>query len=262
MLWIDCDQPDSHHQLHAFSPRPALAVASGSGGTHAYWPLARPVGPDQLERANRRLAQALQADRRSVDAARILRPVGTLNHKHSPPQPVALRWFDDGAVFELDDVLAALPELPKVPGSAAGAGRVEPRGPRGDPLLAIPPTVYVPVLVGTPLNRDRKVCLPVPRRPHALASRLRTRPRLALLRLRRLRLHLRSRRPPLGPSHPRPRLPRAAPRLAETFDVPDGAAFDPPPNTTYANEVPVTAETCRLGANKWKKWLERNAGSG
>ena len=81
VLWIDCDQPDSHHQLHAFSPRPALAVASGSGGTHAYWPLARPVGPDQLEHANRRLAQALHGDRHSVDAARILRPA-----RHAEPQ--------------------------------------------------------------------------------------------------------------------------------------------------------------------------------
>jgi hypothetical protein len=157
VLWIDCDQPDSHHQLHAFSPRPALAIASGSGGTHAYWPLVRPVGPDQLEHANGRLAQALHGDRQSVDAARILRPLGTLNHKHSPPRPVQLRWFDDGAVVELDDVLAPLPELPA---SSAGAGAVEPRDTRGDPLLAIPPIVYVPVLVGIPLNRDRKVSCP------------------------------------------------------------------------------------------------------
>ena len=232
MLWIDCDQPDSHHDLHAFSPRPALAVASGSGGTHAYWPLARPVGPDQLERANRRLAQALQGDRRSVDAARILRPLGTLNHKHSPPRPVELRWFDDGAVVELDDVLAALPELPKVPGSAAGAGRVEPRDPRGDPLLAIPPTVYVPVLVGTPLNRDRKVSCPfhADRTPslHAYGRGLGWRcfgcgacGSIFDLAARLWGLHTRGRD-----------FRELRRGLAETFDVPDGAAFHPPPNTT------------------------------
>jgi hypothetical protein len=157
VVWVDCDHPDSHRQLRAFSPRPALAVASGSGGTHAYWSLARPVGPDRLEHANRRLAHALEGDRQSVDAARILRPLDTLNHKHSPPQPVELRWFEDGAVVEFDDVLAS---VPKLPASAAGTGAVEPRDPRGDPLLTIPPTIYVPVLVGMPLNRDRKVACP------------------------------------------------------------------------------------------------------
>jgi hypothetical protein len=64
---------------------------------------------------------------------------------------VELRWFDEGAVVALDDVLASLPE---VHDSAAGAGGVDPRG---DPLLAISPGIYVPVLVGSPLNRDRKV---------------------------------------------------------------------------------------------------------
>jgi hypothetical protein len=157
VLWADCDRSDSHAQLHAFSPRPALAIASGSGGTHAYWPLARPVGPQRLEHANRRLAHALGGDRQSVDAARILRPLGTLNHKHSPPQPVELRWFDEGAVVELDDVLVPLPDLPA---SAVGPGAIAPRNPRGDPLLAIAPSVYVPVLVGAPLNRDRKVPCP------------------------------------------------------------------------------------------------------
>jgi hypothetical protein len=119
VLWVDCDHPDSDNQLQAFSPRPALAVASGSGGTHAYWPLVRPVGRDLLEHANRRLAHALQGDRQSVDAARTLRPVGTFNHKHSPPGLVELRWFDEGAVIEMDDALASLPELP----GPAAAGR-------------------------------------------------------------------------------------------------------------------------------------------
>jgi DNA primase len=34
------------------------------------------------------------------------------------------------------------------------------RDPANDPLLAIPPWVYVPALVGRPLNRDRKVACP------------------------------------------------------------------------------------------------------
>jgi hypothetical protein len=157
VVWADCDRPDSHEQLRSFVPRPPLAIASGSGGTHAYWPLARPVVPDLLEQVNRRLARALDADHQSVDAARILRPAGTLNHKHAPARPVAVRWFDEGAVVDLAQLVAALPPLPA---TAAGSGAVAPRDPRGDALLAIPPTVYVPVLVGAPLDRDRKVACP------------------------------------------------------------------------------------------------------
>jgi len=206
VLWVDCDRPDSHHRLQVFSPRPALAVASGSGGTHAYWPLVRAVGPDLLEHANRCLALALDGDRQSVDAARILRPLGTLNHKHSPPRPVEPRWFDEGAAVELDAVLASLPELP---GSAAGVGAVRPRDPRGDPLLAIPPGIYVPVLVGTPLNREGKVSCPLhdDRTPslHAFGPGRGWR----CFGCGAGRLHVRPRRWAVGPSYPRPRLSRA-----------------------------------------------------
>jgi hypothetical protein len=157
VLWVECDRADSHLALNAFVPRPALAIASGSGGTHAYWPLASPLAPDALEHANRALAFALDADRQSTDAARILRPAGTLNHKRAPAQPVALRWFDEGAVFDAGQVLAEVPH----PTVHVGArGTVERRDPAGDPLLAIPPTVYVPALVGRPLSRDRKVACP------------------------------------------------------------------------------------------------------
>ena len=160
---------------------------------------------------------------------------------------------------KLDDVLAALPAAARAR-RRRGAGTVEPRDPRGDPLLAIPPTVYVPVLVGTPLNRDRKVSCPFhdDRTPslHAygrgrgwrcfgcgacgsifdLAARLwglRTRGR-DFRELRR--------------------------GLATTFDVPDGA-FHRAAGHHYASERSVIAETPACG-QQWKKWLERNAGSG
>ena len=156
-LWVDCDHPDSHQRLDAFSPRPAVAIASGSGGTHAYWPLSCSLEPDRLEDGNRRLACALDADPQSTDAARILRPVGTHNHKHRPARPVALRWFDEGVVFDAADVVAG---LPRPPAQAGAHGAVERRHPRGDALLAIPPKVYVPVLVGQRLNHQGKVACP------------------------------------------------------------------------------------------------------
>jgi hypothetical protein len=156
-LWVDCDRADSHVALEAFAPRPALAIASGSGGSHAYWPLAAPIAPEALEHANRALACALHADQRSTDAARILRPAGTLNHKHAPARPVALRWFAEDTVFDAARLVAGLPQPP--PGAGA-RGSVERRDPAGDPLLAIAPSVYVPALVGRALNREGKVRCP------------------------------------------------------------------------------------------------------
>jgi hypothetical protein len=134
-----------------------LALASGSGGTHAYWPLVAPLAPETLEHANRALAFALDADVQSTDAARILRPAVTLNHKHAPARPVALRWFDDGATFDAARILA---DLPHTASSGAARGTVGRRDPANDPLLPIRPWVYVPALVGRPLNRDRKVACP------------------------------------------------------------------------------------------------------
>ncbi len=92
-LWVDCDAAAAVEQLSRFEPAPAIVAHSGSG-RHAYWPLWPPVGPAEAERANRRLAHALGADSRSTDAARILRPPGTLNFKTEPPRVVQLERLD------------------------------------------------------------------------------------------------------------------------------------------------------------------------
>ena len=60
-------------------PRAARVITRSTGFLTARYP-AR-----EVESANRRLALALAADPASADAARILRPPGTLNHKHEPP---------------------------------------------------------------------------------------------------------------------------------------------------------------------------------
>jgi hypothetical protein len=89
VLWADCDGDAAVTALQDFDPAPAIVIASGSGSNcHAYWPLLDPIGADELERANRRLAHALGADPASADAARILRIPGTWSHKHQPPTPV------------------------------------------------------------------------------------------------------------------------------------------------------------------------------
>jgi hypothetical protein len=93
-LWADCDSSESVQALERFDPAPQLVVESGTpGNLHAWWPLLRPLEPQEAERANRRLAHHLGADLKATDGARIMRPAGTLNHKHEPPRPVAVVAF-------------------------------------------------------------------------------------------------------------------------------------------------------------------------
>lgn len=88
-LWADVDTSEALTALRAFRPTPSIVVRSGSGeNVHAYWPLREAISPEWARRANRRLALALRADIAATDAARVLRPVGSLNHKHTPPVPV------------------------------------------------------------------------------------------------------------------------------------------------------------------------------
>jgi hypothetical protein len=92
-LWADCDTPESIHQLAGFAPQPAIVIRSGRG-LHAYWPLAAPLPPEPLERANRRVAHRLGGCQSAVtNAAAILRPPTTANFKYEPPAPVVLARF-------------------------------------------------------------------------------------------------------------------------------------------------------------------------
>jgi hypothetical protein len=100
LLWADCDTPESVQALDEFPLTPTMTVRSGSGepeheNTHAYWALTEPLSTEALEDTNRRLADALGADRKCADAARILRPAGTNNFKHDLPHPVKLAEHTD-----------------------------------------------------------------------------------------------------------------------------------------------------------------------
>jgi hypothetical protein len=108
-LWVDCDSPEALERLHSFEPQPSIVVLSGSGGAHGYWPLREPLPPPWAQRANRRLALALGADRASTDPARILRAVGTLNHKHHPARVVRCTRLEIEA-FTWAEVVGSLPD--------------------------------------------------------------------------------------------------------------------------------------------------------
>lgn len=159
-LWAECDGAGSVEALKRFTPRPALIIGSGSGvNCHAYWPLKTPLEPRVAESANLRLAVALGADVACFDASRILRPPGTWNHKHRPPTRVGTLLLERGRRFDVDRVLAAVPEVNQE--LIERRWRLQPqRLPFDDPLLNIEPAVYVRDLVGRAPGRNHKVACP------------------------------------------------------------------------------------------------------
>ena len=80
-------------RLSSLSLPPLVLVGSGRG-LHAYWPLLEPTQETgRIEALNRGLRLRFGADN-AVDAARILRVAGTLNHKYGEPLPVQLLRAD------------------------------------------------------------------------------------------------------------------------------------------------------------------------
>jgi hypothetical protein len=159
VLWADCDGEAAGAALERFDPAPSIVIASGTGGNrHAYWPLAEPLARDDLERANRRIAHALAADPASADAARILRPPETRSHKHTPPAPVRALRLEPARRFSAASVVGGLADAP-VPERSETTASADGRAGR-DPLLAIPPAVYVARLLGVAVPRHRKVPCP------------------------------------------------------------------------------------------------------
>jgi hypothetical protein len=163
LLYVESDEPRTQELLASFSCPASLEVDSGSPEhVHLYWRLDDLAAPEEVERANRRLALALAADPASVDIARVLRPPATVNRKHDPPRPVRLTAHRASAVYSLQQIAACLPEIvePRVvsqrqPGHDAGRGGREDRA-----LLEIPAAVYVRVLAELSPDRAGKVLCP------------------------------------------------------------------------------------------------------
>jgi len=160
LLFVEIDSREGQDRLVAFSNPPTMLIASGSEGhAHAYWQLRTPIGVDELEQANRRLAHHLGADLASVDAARILRPPQTKNHKHTPPTPVRLISLDLTRRYELGELVEHLSDPPGKPPVARSRPRTV-RHPLDRALLAIPAADYVTRLAGLSPNRAGKVRCP------------------------------------------------------------------------------------------------------
>jgi hypothetical protein len=125
-LWADLDGHDSMRRAARFRPLPSIVIRTGGDGcAHAWWPLSEPVDGTFAQRANRRLALALGADRNATDPARILRPAGTWSYKRDPRRPVVCSRLEL-AVFRVRDIVGGLPDDPAYappPAPADGARR-------------------------------------------------------------------------------------------------------------------------------------------
>ncbi len=161
LVFIETDTLEGLERLRHFAYPPSMVIASGTPGhLHAYWSLASPISVDELERANRRLAHHLGGDPASVDAARVLRPPGSLNHKHQPPAPVRLLSARPGSTYRIEELAAGLQDPA---GTSARHPRQRPRHGRrriDQQLLAIPAGEYVRALAGRVPDRAEKVSCP------------------------------------------------------------------------------------------------------
>jgi hypothetical protein len=162
LAWVESDDQGTAERLLSFPHPPTMVIASGTPGhLQLYWLLDRPCPVGEVESGHRRLARALAGDPACADAARILRPPETLNHKHNPPRTVTLLAFRKDARVTLAQLTDGLPEDP----DPAVAKRLLVRGRTGRTrrdreLLAIPAAEYVRVLTGRCPTREGKVLCP------------------------------------------------------------------------------------------------------
>ena len=170
LTWIEIDAPDSAQRLADAPQPPTMVVTSGTPGhLHVYWALDALIGLAAVESANRRLAHLLGGDPACTDAARVLRPAGTLNFKHTPPAEVELVGYAPQLAYPLAVLTDGLPDpaddepSPQTTAvhsldayrQAAAAGQDLHQHLRG-----LPTAYYVERLTGQTPNREGKVCCP------------------------------------------------------------------------------------------------------
>ena len=161
LLYVEIDTPDAQDRLDEFLLPPTASIASGGDGRrHVYWELTSPVGPHECERANRRLAHRLGADRVAVDATRLLRPPGSWNWKYNPRRPVELLEFEPGRRYELAQLVDGLADPPGRTRQATQSQVRQLTHPLDETLLGIPAEQYVRALTGREPNRAGKLHCP------------------------------------------------------------------------------------------------------
>ena len=108
-LWVDCDTPESVERLRAFRPRSKhrepLRLRRQRSRLVAAAPTARTRARGREQTAAWRSHSARIAA--ATDAARVMRPIGSLNHKTNPPRPVECVYLELG-LFSVADVVCGL----------------------------------------------------------------------------------------------------------------------------------------------------------
>jgi hypothetical protein len=161
LAFVEIDQADAIDRLNQFQRPPTMVVTSGSPGhAHAYWRLRKPIDADALEQTNRTLARHLGGDLACVDAARILRPPASWNHKHSPPDRVELLEFQPQRRYRIDELVTGLAEPSEQLTTRVTGPRRMARTELDRLLLAIPAHDYVRALAGASADRSGKMHCP------------------------------------------------------------------------------------------------------
>jgi hypothetical protein len=91
---------------------------------------------------------------KAVDAARILRVPGTLNHKHDPPVSVNTPYYRRTPILSVAAIVGGLPD----PYAPIVRRRPRPDVKSDDPLLGISADRYYTVLTGRPVTRGNVQC--------------------------------------------------------------------------------------------------------
>jgi hypothetical protein len=93
-LWADLDEVHPS-QGAGLGFMPTVAVESSPGRYQALWRLTRPLKPNSLEKLNRGLTYALDADKGGWDLTQVLRIPGTRNYKYPDEPLVELLWVNE-----------------------------------------------------------------------------------------------------------------------------------------------------------------------
>lgn len=120
-----CSVDDALSFLFERGIMPPTAVVNSGHGVHLYWALKSPITVEsEWKRAQAWLRERLKADNAVSDWKRIMRVPGFLNHKpeRGDPVPCRLVHVDPDAVYDLQDVVVSVSELPIEPSYASTRG--------------------------------------------------------------------------------------------------------------------------------------------
>lgn len=111
VLWTRVETGRSLARLRRFHVRPSLVLREGSTVRHvAFWALSEPLDPVRCDRANRRIAHALEAPKKYCGVDFRFNPPGTVLRRG---RPTLVRPFGgSGEVYAWGPIVKALRDAP------------------------------------------------------------------------------------------------------------------------------------------------------